>query len=385
MPALRIPSSVEPRHVLPFAVDARERSAREGLAAEGLAAEGGERSAESGGMTLREAWGQYCEPLMRGRRAESTILGDRYVLGRKTSGLFEKNLRTANPEVLIGDVPLADLDHQKIAEIQRKMAGLGLSAGTINKEFRTIRKILRAAHQDGQISRLPRIENLPQTKHRPRTVTCDEVGRMYAAADAAEWPRIGERSPGDFWRTLLVGYWTYGFRTQDLACYKSAAFMGLLWSAVILSADCGIAGATITSPHGWLHYQPQKTARTRGELLLFPLSKCFRRHLDPWVGADTERVLPNGRNRRYFARAWNAIRSAAGVDDSASISGGGRGGTVRSIRKGCCNNWDRSSGRRLGRWVLGHSPVGTTDNYYTDVLPDLVEWIDRIELPKVFG
>jgi len=283
-------------------------------------------------------------------------------------------------------VPVQQIDDQVIVAWRNALAASGISAATANKHMRVVRKILNAACRAGLISQVPAVPMLPVPRSRPGLVTIEEVDALYRAADAASWPRIPGREPADFWRTILVACWTYGFRTQDLVGYASADQDGLLWSELHFDPQPPYADVLCSSPNGWLDYQPAKTLRTRGERILLPLSSTFRRHLEMWRGLDDRRVFPNGRSKLAYQTAWRTIREAAGVPDDVTLSAstGGRR-RYRSVRKACANNWDRTSGRQLGKWVLGHQPMGTTDRYYIDVLPELIDWIDRLPEPESFS
>jgi len=339
---------------------------------------------ETSKLTLRDVWERYVRPEAELMRSPRTLEADLETL-RKLDQPVELHGPGINPRITNpGVLPVREISEPVILAWTNQLLQ-HLSAGTVNRHLRVLRKLLRAAQRAGLLQQVPRVRLVPQPRKRPLVVTLEEVARLYEAADAAKWPKIGPRSPADFWRTILVGCWTYGFRTQDLVGYRTSRDEGLLWSEVIFSPRAPAADVTIENPAGWLDVLPNKTSRTRGETLLLPLSRAFRRHLELWAGIDERRVLPNGRSKRQFAEEWNRIREAAGLPPEVTLSapaGGQR--RLRSVRKGCSNNWDRASGRKLGRWVLGQMPVGTNDTYYTDTLPDIVYWIDRIPIPDCF-
>jgi len=340
--------------------------------------------------TLAEIWHRHIEPSMRLRRSARTIEADREALRRwscEIPGPTEQNPRTTSPGVLCpGVLPVDQIDDAVVDAFCRHWLAQGKSAGTVNKWLKTIKKCLRAAHRAGLIPSVPRVEPLPVPRTRPPFATLDDVDRLYRAADAADWPSIGPRAPADFWRTILVGCWTYGFRTQDLVAYRTRADEGLLWSSVRFDPVCPDPRVTLTHEQGWLDYVPKKTSRTRGERVLLPISTVFRRHLELWNGLDDRRVLPNGRSKKSFAAAWQAICKAAGLAGQVGLSPiNDASSQVRSIRKGCANNWQQVAPGKLAQWVIGDAPVGTTDTYYINTLPQIVEWIDRIPIPEAFS
>lgn len=270
--------------------------------------------------------------------------------------------------------------------------GRGLGFHAARKVLSIIRHLIREAHERGLRSGVATVEvGSPPPKGRPGLVSIGEVEAMIRTAwRIAQWPRWGELPPGLFWETSLLLFWIYGARTQDFVRFKDATHDGLLWSNISFDATCpdpsarGDDGHTLRYPHGWLDYQPKKTARSKGERITLPLHPAVAERLKRFQGLD-ERVFPTTCTKSHldwsgWRSAFRAIREAAEVPDDVTISGSGAAN--RSIRKACSNNWDDLHDG-LGMWVLGHGRRGVHNSHYKSCLRRIVSGIERLRLPAL--
>lgn len=258
---------------------------------------------------------------------------------------------------------------------------------TIRRKLAAVGKVLRDAHRNGLVPKLPEppsIRQLEQMARRdlkprarvPRAVTLEQFEQIRRHVSAATWPRIKGRDPADFWSFVLDAYWTYGFRAQDLVGYKSREYNGLVWESVTLSPECPEPEVRQQSPHGWLYILTRKTQHP----VLAPISSRVRAHLDLWRGADRVRVLPNGRSKQMFFESWHTILKSAKVDSRITISGR----NSPSLRRGCAAFWDSVENGRLTPLILGHriergaGRSRTTDLYYSNLVPHLLKHIESV-------
>jgi len=272
----------------------------------------------------------------------------------------------------------------------------GVSYDTKRKRFSTIQKVLLEAVDREQLPKVPKLPEIPDTGSAIRgyagAVELEEVEALYRAADAATWPRLKAAqkkrlwwlTPAVWWRTWLVCWWCYGLRTQDVVGIKSKQ-RGLLWESVKRLPRCPVPGVKTTWPNGWLFVVPQKTKRTKGQPVIVPLLDVVAEHLAVFRDVDGVRVFPNGRSHRNFYSSFELIRQKAGVASDVTISSSKTldGQIVRSIRKGCSQNWDDQSDG-LGEWVLGHANMGTNASHYKSVAKPIVEAASGLLLPPSF-
>lgn len=373
--------------------------------------------------TLREAYQAWWLTEKQGDRKAATFSADRTALARWEAACRElaaadgprarrdsaERDGTTHPVALTADPPVDAIDRALLGRVLAVWRGWGVRRDSLRKWFSTIKKTLRAGVEREALDRLPPFPELPRAgKQRFRGfaggVELEEVDRLYRAAEAAHWPRLARRiprkdrygwlTPAVWWRAWLVLWWTYGLRTQDVVGVRGAE-TGLLWEEITEAPACPLAWVRTRCPTGWLYAFPGKTEETKGEPIVLPLSACVRRHLAvfrPAAGLrarpdDPPRVFPHGRSPNDFYRALREIKRAAGVGDDVYPSAPRKLPhglqAVRSIRKGCSQNWDDVKDG-LGAWVLGHVSPGTNAESYKSVAKDLVAGVEDLPLPPSF-
>lgn len=368
--------------------------------------------------TIRDVYEAYLKPDDVVTKAASTISGHYtniahferlcgllYVEQQRSqtpavfSGPNVENPRTMYPGVQNGgslsplsapNPPLQEIDEDLLVQLRNKLLSEGLSGDTCRKMFSTVKRVMRAARKRKLVGDVPDLPAIPKTSGRAGVVECDEVGALYEAAAVARWPRAMGIPASAWWRCWFVLFWYYGARTQDFVGYKTSTDTGLLWSSLTDDVRCPDRSIkrdrqVIECPAGWLEYVPEKTKRSKGESLILPRCEIVNAHLATFQQLDPERVFPNGRSKKKFSETWHAIRTEADVPADVSIADTGvrNGRKMRSIRKGCSNNWDDAR-EGLGEWVLGHAAKGTNHAHYKLMLPAMVDLIGELEIPQAF-
>jgi integrase len=184
------------------------------------------------------------------------------------------------------------IDHyvaQRRQERGRRRGSL-VSAATVNKELRHIRAALNVAKDWGYLPDVPRFRMLREPARLPRYVTGDHFAQIYAACDRARMPGgLGNATPGDWWRALLVmGYMT-GWRIGDMLSLRRED----------LDLD---AGTALTRAE---HNKGKRDA-------LVKLHPVVVDHLRRLAGFGP-RVFPWDRNERTLYSEFARVQEAAGV------------------------------------------------------------------------
>lgn len=313
-------------------------------------------------LTLRACYEKHLRPVLADR-AEATRSAYRTTIRRHW-------------EPLTGDPAVGDIDDGVLqawwAEMRRRDYGDSL----LRKQYSNVRRILRRLGPRapgnpaglGVIAFVPYLEPPPPVRRRKRVATLDDLDRLYIACGVATWPHDGPLPPPLLWRCLLVLAYNLGPRTGDL--------LGLPWSAITWSADCPDPDVPRRNASGWICFEPQKTRRKKGELLL-PLNATVRRHLQALAAVRSPAVygtlFPHGR-----PNDWHLQRRRI-----AATAGLGGGYTFQQLRATCSTAWNRQS-YGLGRHVLGHSPRGVNEASYLSAVDLLLDHVEQLRQPAAF-
>lgn len=258
---------------------------------------------------------------------------------------------------------------------------------TINKHLGTVAAILRATGPHGLGQYPHKLPPLPTEKAAPKLVlSLEKADALKRACRVATWPHGAVPAPL-WWETLIVGYCTYGFRTQEQARYESDK-RSLLWEDVTEErGHPGIAEdaqGTVTSPHGWLSYLPQKQERLKTEKLHLPLTPSYLAHLR----ALRERVLEATgpvfacplSNEPFYA-TWKAIVEHAGIRPSAKVD---LVYEINHLRKTASTWIAGHAGKGIADAVTGHADRSVSGLHYMEQSRSIVEALLTLPLPGSF-
>jgi integrase len=270
-------------------------------------------------------------------------------------------------------------------------SGPKLTLDTAKKQWRCVRAILRRVGPReagnpralGFLDRVPAMDPLEELalgddRDGPQDVTDEQIGRIYAACDVADWP--GDASVLQ-WRTYLVILSVMGPRVNDAATLTRENFS--------FDPASPVARSVRTYEHGWLVYRPTKTARKKSAKLIVPLPPVVSAHVRALAarrgsgqagsglagGGGRLFGWPDARGHR-FAATWQRIVDHAGLPHIER----------RHMRATANLRWDRAGGdRQLGRWVLGHAARDVNDQHYMRAEPDLIAAAPQVEVPAPFA
>ncbi len=249
-------------------------------------------------------------------------------------------------EQATGDPSVSQITRETIRQLRDYLIGQGVSGETINKVWRTLRAMLRFAHDELHwIDQIPAVSPFMRSRlvdvspSMPREVLShDELARMWANCLLARYPVV---QPCLAWRTFLVLAWVTGMRTGDL--------VQLPWSAVLWNQKL-------------IRFAADKTGKLQG----LPLLPWVETHLQRWRNAcpTGERIFSGFAKRGHvdhqrskafagYYVTWNRVITD-GIDPRPQIK------TLRADMVTELN--DVQDG--VGGWAAGHSPVGVTETNY---------------------
>lgn len=219
--------------------------------------------------TLRRVWRRHLFPeLQKKNRSAKTINDIQLHLNRFEE--YWRNKRMSYPLII------ARLKRENMEEWQQSLLATGLSARTANKHLASIRQLLVCAEKHRMVKQRPRLEQLTHCKASPKLyLTDDQLDRLWNAASQLTWPRVGDLHPAEFWRSALILYRIYGFRTQELIAYELGK-TPLQWRNISLDAETPNPSGTAINNLGWLWYLPQKQKWAKPDPLYLPLTRHAR-------------------------------------------------------------------------------------------------------------
>lgn len=235
-------------------------------------------------LTFRRAFDQYHLPLLiAGKAAPNTIYTYRYAV-KSWEAHGEANL---------------DLRHVRQSHLlayRSNLLATGGQATSFYSRWACLRAILSTVVCEGlveQVPRTPRIRREPiEQKGRPSP---DEVCRILAACDVADWPkrfrwRPLRVRPGTIWRSLYAVAYLTALRRSDLVRLEWSHWTG--------------DGIRIT---------PRKTRRYRKTIWCPDVGGALSAAMAPMRGADLVRVFPSGFRGDLVAEQQRKIAARAGV------------------------------------------------------------------------
>lgn len=284
--------------------------------------------AESG-WTLREWWERVTRPEMEFRGKTKGRIGDiERAVSRWDSCWSE--YRSTNP--VLRDISPITLGQYRTWLVSE----LGVSVRVANNHISDVQQLLGDAKRAWVI---PREIQLQPLKVRPGetekrklkfTFSHDELDRMYAAAASASWPASfadGKRclNAADYWQAFIVAAFNFGFRPGDWWPYDGGH--ALYWGSVHWEPDIELDGVVESHRHGWITWQPPKTADSSGIRLTLPMPEVVRTHLRRLWNA-----LP--KRRREADRPVFDFAQSAGTRKTAESAATGWYSTYWSIVAG---------------------------------------------------
>ena len=255
-------------------------------------------------------------------------------------------------------VDLATIAVETLATWRQKLSDSGLVPPTVNKHLRHLGAILAKAGPPGPhnrdalgvIDRTPWVRPLRWQRDLPRHVALDTIGRVYAQADGALYPRS---RPGHYWRALVVCAYNLAYRRHALLHMPEAA---IDWNA-----------ATVR--------MPANLDKCRVERIK-PALDVVLTHLLPLRGNHKPLAWPHG-NRAFYWQ-WHALQTAAGVDRAEHF-------TPHDLKRACGTQLQRAGANEWQiRYMLDHAQRDVTGRSYVNAADELREVLERLRQPPQF-
>jgi integrase len=250
-------------------------------------------------------------------------------------------------------------------EAETTEADRGLSPATVNKHRRQLLALLYKAGPAGPRNRdalgilvsVPWVRAMKQQRRLPRGVDDAVLEALYRGAEAAFHPRLPDIPAADWWRGLIVGAVTLGFRRN--------ALMALRWDWI----DWGSSTIFLPASADKMGSDRQKPLVP---LLLRHLTKI--RHGDPrifpWPGG-----WPHGETTFY--RQWHDIQRSGGIPLVQRIK-------LHDLKRACGT---RLASSGASPWViqqmLDHGSL-TTSRSYINATDAMREAVQKMPLPACF-
>lgn len=170
--------------------------------------------------TWQEFRDHHNEHLLAGMKVGTTIAYD------STLNVFE---RLANPQ------KLSDATTTRITAFATALREQGRSVATVARHLRHLKAVLRWAHRQGLLLKLPTIDMPKQSKGmRGRPITLEEFERMLVAV-----PKVAGELAADSWRFYLKGLWASGLRLEESCCVGMMHRVPLWWNWAGVGPCCG--------------------------------------------------------------------------------------------------------------------------------------------------
>jgi len=221
----------------------------------------------------------------------------------------------------------------------------------------------------------------------------DDFSRIYMACESAVWPdrdRDGRPlDPVKSWRSAIVMYLLYGFRTEELIAYTSTAH-SLTWSNICDDAESPAVESLMQNESGWLQYVPEKQSAKKPDPLILPLLPVARRHLVKLRPSDVdggEPIFNWPRSPDSFYDAWKSIISDGGLQRKKDLKTGELLSIeIKHLRKTCAT-WHDYHTPGISPLILGHAARGsskTTANHYINPETAIAEHFAKLPIPSAW-
>lgn len=251
------------------------------------------------GMPGRKPWAefrrQYEEIILPGMRSPHSRAVALHCLD-----LFEKIARPG----IVGAINRQMLDEYvaKRRDMPGRKPRSTVSAETIRKELRTIRAALAQAHEWDCLPKVPSMPRVDGFETVKRFVLWEHFKSIWYACDQARKPS-DFASPADWWRALLLVFWSSGVRV--------GAILTAEWNKTDLAAGTIFLPATKTKQKK-VHVL-QIGPAVQALLAIRPADEKKDIIRLPGTVPKDDRVFPWNHHRRTLDLEWDRIQTAAGI------------------------------------------------------------------------
>lgn len=316
----------------------------------------------------------YAPHLERNGRVRSTITSYKRAIKELKQWLKSTGTKKADANFKV-------LDRQRLTAFRDDVCSSNGNK-TANRRIRLIKSVIRYAFDLDLVKSVPSIRTLDEVKainkltlrflREPgEDIERDELSKLYlAASEMDRWPQI--ENAADYWKSMVVLYSTYGFRTNELVAIESGK-VGLDWSNIHFDKE--VRGYTqAESEFGWIIYTPQKQQRFKPHPVCAPLTESARKHLEA-LPTKTGPVFPFPKSKETFYQCWRDLFSSVGLCD---------GFKVKHLRKTAIT-WIDFFFAGCGELITGHAERGVSGQHYNQQQFKLVRAIENLPTPYAWA
>lgn len=304
-------------------------------------------------LSVPDVFAQYMLPEMNaGGRRPSTISNCKRAVRR-----FAEWWNTLCEDPL----PVAVIRRKHLDEFREWLGTQGCKIPTQNEACGIIRQVLRCAERHELIERAPQIERKHHIGRAAKLYfSFEDVEALWKVLHKARWPRRDSLqmplpySAEQFWKSALVLYSIYGFRTQELVRLESH-FRPLLWDNIYTEALTPNPAGRMESEHGWISYVPQKQERLKSDPVTVPLTPHTRAAIDCLVDGTPQpwdAVFDVSMSSVNFYHEWHRLVEFADIKPRAGS--GVERYQIKHLRK-TATTWLNNHQPGLGPHVVGHA------------------------------
>lgn len=231
-----------------------------------------------------------------------------------------------------------------------------VSKATINRELRTLRLVLRKAHDWGYVGKVPKFPFEKEAKKLPSYMSDEHFLAIYAKCELAKHPL-------DLPNGVTACAWWQGLLTMAfMTGWRISSLLALDWDDVDLDAGTALSAA----------------ADNKGDRdQLVPLHSLVIEHLRPLKAAFTKKVFPWTTNRKTLWDQFQRLQKAANVKPPRKPWYG-----FHDVRRGFATyNADRMTADAL-QALMGHKDYSTTQRYI-NMARQLKPTIENLHIPPL--
>lgn len=215
-------------------------------------------------------------------------------------------------------------------------------------------------------------------KPRKKIIPPSHLAAIYQACSEMDWPDAGWCSPVAAWRCLIAVLTSLGLRTEDAKKIRKTVF--------VLDPTCpdpDVTGEHAIWRNGWADIRAKKTERHARDVTV-PLNDVLLRHVEPLIHASPgPLLLPFDVRKQRFEggdsefesthgpHGWKHLMEVAGLEEHGYLP--------KHFRKTCETAYNGLPGK-MGKWITGHCPTGTSEVYYDQVIPGMKLVINEMPL-----
>lgn len=221
--------------------------------------------------SVEDVWRDYLLPELRETGRKPTTIWDLSRHTRMWSEWWASQCKAKLPISII-DVRHLTTFRKWLLEKRR------MTASNANRHVASVKQILNCAARNSLITQVPTLRALPYHAKDERVyLENEQIDRLWEFATQLDWPRkdsVGNDlpySPTTAWRSALVMWRLYGFRTQELI-KQQRRYTSLQWKNIRPPGITPNGTGRCECNFGWLKYIPEKQKRLKPDWLVVPLN-----------------------------------------------------------------------------------------------------------------